>query len=591
MPTSLLVRAGDPSSSPSRPRTRDTPQVDINGANCFKEPTQGAFYSEMKAALDMLDQSQKQEIRSVKTVQEDVKSMLGSTQRQFAEFQAVLQQQAKMTAAILLHVQNGRTCDKLVTVAANGSASPNLKSQPGQDQQTTPFKEVTPRSGVSLHSSQQESNGDKQKQEKRDSGGHTDAPRSTARKSVLQETYVDGDEEDPKFKKKGGLFGDMGTDRDTLDKVEYDVCNFYHQTGYCQRIARSETFQSITLSVIGLNTVYIGVDADNNNATNLADADIGFQVCEHLFACFFTFEWVVRLCAFEYKRNCLKDNWFKFDTCLVWLMIGETWIMTILGGVDLGIPLGFIKMLRLLRLARMARLMRAFPELVAMMKGVKAASRAVGSALLMLVFNVYIFAIIMHMIYGGTAMERGLVIVMWDLLMDGTFVNGIGPYTRNLIDLEMHFGIAIFMVFVLLSAMTVMNMLIGVLCQVVSAVAAVEQENNAIQLVKTTLLVMLKTLDDNGNGLISKDELQQMVEHPEALEVLHSLDLDPKDLVEHLDMHYELEASDDPQLHINKIIDVILLMRGERPPNMKDLVNEQNFNRWKISKMLKDHPR
>merc|ERR1719272_1098938 len=78
-------------------------------------------------------------------------------------------------------------------------------------------------------------------------------------------------------------------------------------------------------------------------------------------------------------------------------MVIETWVMPIAfaGAGSTGIPTGLIKMLRLLRLARMARLMRSLPELMAMIKGVKQASRAVGSALLLLVILVYVFAIIM----------------------------------------------------------------------------------------------------------------------------------------------------------------------------------------------------
>jgi len=194
-----------------------------------------------------------------------------------------------------------------------------------------------------------------------------------------------------------GSFDTKRVNADELTKETYKVENFYWQNGVFQKIARNEVFGNITLAVIGANAVYIGVDADNNHEDNLTDADMGFQLCEHLFCVFFTFEWIVRFGSFKNKFNCMRDMWFKFDTALVLMMVIETWVMPIAfaGAGSTGIPTGLIKMLRLLRLARMARLMRSLPELMAMIKGVKQASRAVGSALLLLVILVYVFAIIM----------------------------------------------------------------------------------------------------------------------------------------------------------------------------------------------------
>eukprot|EP00747_Dinoflagellata_sp_TGD_P219202 gnl/TRDRNA2_/TRDRNA2_91353_c0_seq2.p1 gnl/TRDRNA2_/TRDRNA2_91353_c0~~gnl/TRDRNA2_/TRDRNA2_91353_c0_seq2.p1 ORF type:complete len:671 (+),score=144.58 gnl/TRDRNA2_/TRDRNA2_91353_c0_seq2:108-2120(+) len=381
----------------------------------------------------------------------------------------------------------------------------------------------------------------------------------------------------------------LGIDKTDLSAEEYNVCNFYHETGIAQRIARAPNFGNFTLAVIAGNTLYIGVDADHNDKANLNDADIGFQISEHLFCIFFTFEWLVRFGAFRRKIDSLKDMWFKFDTVLVVLMIIETWIipfaLSSAGGIG---PTGMIKMLRLLRLARMARLMRGFPELVAMIKGVKVASRAVGSALLMLVFLLYIFAIIMHMLlkeeqeeYLHERFDR-LAIVMWTLLIDGTFLDNIGILSRALIATDHYIALLVLVVFVLGSALTVMNMLIGVLCEVVSAVAASEKEDNAIRLVKDNLLQMLKLLDEDGSGLISRQEIQNVIEDDGCLDVLGSLNVDCKHFMDQLDMFFEEKE----ELSIHQIMDLILMLRGDRPPTMKDMLHGQTFNRWKLSKEM-----
>lgn len=415
-----------------------------------------------------------------------------------------------------------------------------------------------------------------------------DVPRGRLEQSMnIRGTADRGSMQNPQSQGHG-LFGDMQSQKNAdLGEPDYNVANFYHETGICQMIARSDLFANITLGVIGANAIYIGVDADNNPAPTLAAADIGFQICENFFCVFFTFEWLSRFGAFARKRDCCKDNWFRFDSALVLMMVIETWVVPVAfaGSGGTGIPTGLVKMLRLLRLARMARLMRAFPELVAMMKGVRVASRAVGSALLMLVGLVYVFSIIMFTLLkdfqeDALVHERfhRLFLCMWTLLIDGTFLDGIGLISRALIDARAYLPLVFLMVFVLASALTVMNMLIGVLCEVVSAVAASEKEDNAIRMVKDKLLVMLKDMDEDGSGLISADEIAKVLDDPAALHTLASLQVDVKFLMDQLDMHFE----DSRELTIHTIMDLILMLRGDRPPTMKDMLESLLFNRWKM---------
>merc|ERR1711904_274864 len=87
--------------------------------------------------------------------------------------------------------------------------------------------------------------------------------------------------------------------------------------------------------------------------------------------------------------------------------------------------------------------MRALPELVAMLKGLQAAFRAVGSALLMLLLLVYVFGILlfvleeddqtlagtMGMRYFGISLGR----TMWTLLIDGAFLDNPGQLSFPLL--------------------------------------------------------------------------------------------------------------------------------------------------------------
>merc|ERR1711933_645639 len=102
--------------------------------------------------------------------------------------------------------------------------------------------------------------------------------------------------------------------------------------------------------------------------------------------------------------------------------------------------MGLVKMLRLLRLFRMARLMHELPELMAMIKGVRMASRAVISSLGMLVLLVYVFSVIIYTLLEGQE-QRDLArwdtlgLTMWTLFVDGTLIDNLGVVTRGLLEI------------------------------------------------------------------------------------------------------------------------------------------------------------
>lgn len=276
------------------------------------------------------------------------------------------------------------------------------------------------------------------------------------------------------------------------------------------------------------------------------------------------------------------------------MVFENTFLPLILSGAGIPIPTSMIKLVRLLRLARMARLMRNLPELVAMVKGVRQAFRAVGSALLLLAILVYVFAIIMFMlihdnldaiedVIGGSFVQPffgTLTLTMWSMLVDGAFMDSFGLVSRKLIQSKQWLPLAVMLVFVLASSLTVMNMLIGVLCEVVTSVSIVEKEEFDIRLLKDTLLVMLLELDKDESGFISSLEIQLVLENARAMEVLEGVEVKPSKLVDHVQMF--LEESDDGGIMIADVMDLILMLRGRRPPKMHDLLHCHEFLSFQV---------
>lgn len=385
----------------------------------------------------------------------------------------------------------------------------------------------------------------------------------------------------------GAIFSTGGYEID-LEQPTYFVENYYHTTGWAQDLARSDRFMNITLFIISINAVFLGVDADWNEAEALYDAEWPFYVAENLFCTFFTFELVTRFMAFRRKRDCLRDGWFRFDAALVSIMVFETWMLgpaLALGASGSGPPLPSapLRLLRLFRLSRMARLLRNLPELITMVKGMWLASRAVCSSLLMVVLSMYTFAIIINM---GMKQEdeinnrlkprdfSTIPRTMWTLLMDGTFLDSPGIVLSALLFSGKPVCIVccfVFMLFIILSAINVMNMLIGVLCEVVSAVAQAEKDEAAIKMVKDSILLQLKRFD-NGDGMITKDELDKVMNDSTSREVLQQLNVDR---LFSLQLQQVLFPKDDSEVPIKGIMELMLMCRGDLSVTVKHLASSQ----------------
>lgn len=415
------------------------------------------------------------------------------------------------------------------------------------------------------------------------------------------------DLEEAKRAKNNVLMIDANAYLENLDENVYRVENFYKETGFAQSMARHWMFQDLTLFVISLNAIYLGIDAEFNDADLLANAHFGFILSENLFCIYFTFEITIRFLAFEVKTNCLKDGWFKFDSFLVALMILEVWgilIANAAGAHLAGLPTAPLKLLRLLRLSRLVRLLRSLPELVTMIKGMRTASRAVASSLLMVCLLVYVFSIIMMMMaeplmQGDDELDKpnheaikfrwdGLAACMWTLLMDGSFMFDAGGVLHEFRKTESFLGyvaVLVFMFFMLLTSLTVLNMLIGVLCEVVTAVGQNERDEADVRLVKQGILRELLQFDDDGSGTISQVELEHVMSNNRARAVLDELEVDQSSLDE---IHGMLFKHPDDQVSIKTILETCLMYRGSQPPTVKHLVDGMVFNRFFIEKCVRD---
>jgi len=323
--------------------------------------------------------------------------------------------------------------------------------------------------------------------------------------------------------------------------------DFYHPDGYCAFIARSSVFFTFTMGMILLNAIWIGIDAEFNTSATLLDADAVFIVGENIFCIYFAFEILVRFGAFKKKRDCSRDAWFVFDGMLVVLMVIETWIIPVISqGMDLE-EMNFLRTMRLIRLTRLGRivrLLRMFPELMTLLKGIATAMRSVCFTLLLLFVLIFVFGVIFKVQAIDTDCQKvqdlfpSLFDAMWTLFLHGTLLDTVGPVLNGIRSCA-PFRALLFVIFIFLSSFTVMNMLIGILCDVVSQVSQSEKEEATLSALKAELLDVLECHDVDDDRSIGIAEFELLMRNPEVHRILERFSVNGNDMISLKDVLFE----------------------------------------------------
>jgi len=300
--------------------------------------------------------------------------------------------------------------------------------------------------------------------------------------------------------------------------------------------------------VIVVNAAWICVDVQFNNSKLMKDGRYPLEpystAVEHLFASVFFSELLIRFLALKQKLTCMRDRWFVFDAILVLFMVLETWIVPLISlmldqdGGSGGMLANFsmLRLLRLLRLTRMARIARFFPQLMVMVKGMVEAVQSVFFFLLFLLICTYVFSLVFtgvlfsdreytgrrllpRLLASADADEAGedptaeemfctLFSAMMTFFTNGVMQDNLAQTVTAIKDSSL-FLFWMFVVFVIIASVTLLNMLVGVLCQVIEVNTLREETRARDRLVRETLLQAFEEMDDSNDKRISEEEWQE----------------------------------------------------------------------------------
>lgn len=387
--------------------------------------------------------------------------------------------------------------------------------------------------------------------------------------------------------------------REALTRPQYNVANYYWNTGVCQAIARNMWFENLTFFVIFLNACWIAVDTDYNDASMLLDAHPVFQVAENCFCSYFFVELIIRFGAFQSKIDVFKDFWFVFDTLLVSLMVVETWVLSFIllatgasrdgSGMGNSSVLRVVRIVRMLRISRMARLLRAIPEIVIILKGIGAAARSVSVFFALWLIVIYIFAIVFRQITDGDDIGRTYFSTVPDA-MNSLLLNGVLPDSAlivNDVTSANPWFWPIIMLFVLFASVTLMYMLLGVLVEVVGVVASTEKEGMTVSVLATNLREATSRLGlDVDNIGIPKPDFARALCDSDVAGVIAEVGSDAVTLLDMTDIIYEeVENAGQTALSFDTLVETVLNMRGTNNAKVKDVKHQLRI----IKAVVRDH--
>ncbi|CAE7169566.1 Cacna1h, partial [Symbiodinium necroappetens] len=383
------------------------------------------------------------------------------------------------------------------------------------------------------------------------------------------------------------------------DESRKEAAEYYHTTGFIRQIARTSLFDQITMCMIALYAIYLAIDTDYNPDDVNTDPSSVFFWMDQFFCTFFFVELLLRFLSIKSKYKCFKDVWFVFDFFLVATMVLQTWLVPLIQlfvhqvsaslAADASV-LRIARLLRLTRLLRMARLLRYMPELFILVKAIVAAMRSVVFTLALLMLLLYAFSIAFTQSLKGTECGRiyfnNVLLSMQSFFIFGTLLDEVWDLVSAMVAEKLWLALAGLYFFIIFSSITIMNMLIGVMCEVITAVAAAEKESLQVSWVKDTL----RRVMGGSDVFVDQEEFYQILRDQEVAVALNEIGVDIVSLIDFADLIFEergIAKTTDAEGQAHQIsfadfVEPVLQLQKSNTATVKDMVNL----RWWLSQSL-----
>jgi len=163
-----------------------------------------------------------------------------------------------------------------------------------------------------------------------------------------------------------------------------------------------------------------------------------------------------------------------------------------------------------------------------MIKGMATAMRSVMVILVFLLVTIFIFGIVFTELLketDGFKDSFGSVHGSMYTLLSQVLCGVDSDFLDSLLDASV-LSYLIYLAFLFMATFTLMNMLIGVLCDVVSNVREAELDNIHVQHLDHEITKIVEYIDSDHNGFVTKQEWEKVFYNKETLRLLDGIGVD-----------------------------------------------------------------
>eukprot|EP00927_Polykrikos_kofoidii_P052167 TRINITY_DN45952_c0_g1_i1.p1 TRINITY_DN45952_c0_g1~~TRINITY_DN45952_c0_g1_i1.p1 ORF type:complete len:533 (+),score=54.68 TRINITY_DN45952_c0_g1_i1:99-1697(+) len=253
------------------------------------------------------------------------------------------------------------------------------------------------------------------------------------------------------------------------------------------RLVLSRYFEPAMLFVTISNVLWLGILTDRSGQGDRTERDASL-IIEQVYCCIFVMELTARILAYSPINGFVTDeinrlqNLFDFFLCFVYVF--ETTLATL--RVDLYLPgVGGLRLMRILRVLRMSSQLRM------MLKSMVAASISASMTFALVFIIMYVCSVVLTMwatrhiqvnpCSGITcprvafgSIPKSFITLMQVLCFDNTFSIIRATLGENVV-----YGLVI-IGFIIIAPLTLLNILIGIVCQIVSQTTSSEMSKHVL---------------------------------------------------------------------------------------------------------------
>jgi len=162
---------------------------------------------------------------------------------------------------------------------------------------------------------------------------------------------------------------------------------------------------------------------------------------------------------------------------------------------------------------------------------------------------------------------------MITLFVQGTLLDECDGLIRDLQDSN-GWLLLVFVGFVCISAFTVLNMLIGVLCDQIVETSEDEKKKRVLDRVQDTFTEVFRAMDRDSDGVISEEEFQSMQHTQGVQNALLQLGIEPRHLWALQDAIFnDYGAGEKKELSFQKFLDILCHLRPEQKASVLDVAD------------------